>query len=240
MKTLTNIIKFIWRSTAALLAIILIIAAFIFGWYVRGGGRVEHDGSAVTAQTAHTDTSVEYTCSMHPQVRMPNADNKCPICFMDLIPVTTGSADGAGERELVMSPAALKLAEIQTEPVVRRFPVHTVRLFGNIEYDETRTATIAAYFPGRIERLFVDYTGMVVQAGDHLAEIYSPELLTTQAELRENVAAVEEMSNESELLLSTTQARLDAAREKLRLWGLNEEQIGQLEKAGEPMERLTI
>ncbi|UCD74504.1 MAG: efflux RND transporter periplasmic adaptor subunit [Phycisphaerales bacterium] len=244
MEKLMKLIRYIWRSTAALLAVVLIITAFVLGWLIRGGGQ-EGEATGETRQTSAGQEEEDegkpsvYYCSMHPQERSTDPNAKCRICFMDLVPLPEGMGD-AGERELVMSSAAMKLAEIRTEPVARMFPTRTVRLFGSVDYDETRAATIAAYFPGRLERLFVDYTGIPVQAGDHLAEIYSPDLLTTQAELRENLAAVEEMRNESELLLSTTRARLEAAREKLRLWGLTDEQIRGLETSEEPMERLTI
>jgi Cu(I)/Ag(I) efflux system membrane fusion protein len=233
---LLNTLKYIWRSTAAILALVLIIIAFVIGWSLRGGPPPPPEGEGGERGAQQEQEAVEYTCSMHPQFRTMNPDDLCPTCAMALVPVTAGG----GERTLVMTEASMKLAEIQTEPVVRMFPTRTVRLFGSVDFDETRTATIAAYFPGRLERLFVDYTGMPVQAGDHLAEIYSGELVTTQAELQEALAAVAGNRNESQLLMTTARARLEAAREKLRLWGLNDEQIRQLETADEPIERLTL
>ena len=105
---------------------------------------------------------------MHPQIQLPKA-GKCPICFMDLIPLESGSDDG-GEREISVSPYAAKLMEIETTEVVRRFVAAEVRMVGKVDYDETRVTYISAWVPGRIDRLFVDYTGITVKKGDHLAE----------------------------------------------------------------------
>ena len=236
-----QVLKFIWQSTAAVVALVLIIIAFAIG--IRFGYGLAPDAKPATqANTEATDNAkpTMYTCSMHPQVRLPNPDDKCPICFMDLIPVTSGSSDEEGERELVMTKAALKLAEIQTTPVVRMFPTQTVRMFGNVDYDETRIATIAAYFPGRLERLFVDYTGVSVSEGDHLVDIYSPDLNTAHVELQQALESVDQSSEASPTLRAITTAQLAAAREKLRLWGLTEQQIAEMEHTEQPIERLTI
>ena len=74
----------------------------------------------------------------------------------------------------------IKLAEIQSEPVQRQYLTREIRMVGKVDYDETRIRTVAAWIPGqnRLERLFVDYTGVPVRAGDHLVVLYSPELLT--------------------------------------------------------------
>ena len=109
-----------------------------------------------------------------PDVKLPEP-GQCPICFMDLIPVTS-SLMGGGPRQLKMSESAVALAEVQTVPVRRGVAHVEVRLSGKVEYDETRLANITSWVPGRLERLFVDYTGITVRKGDHLVELYSPEL----------------------------------------------------------------
>ncbi len=234
-------LKFIWQSAAAVVALVLIIIAFAIG--IRFGLVLAPEAKPSTQASAGVTDEAKptmYTCSMHPTIRLPNADDKCPICFMALIPVASGSSDEEGERELVMSEAALKLAEIQTTPVVRMFPTQTVRMFGNVDYDETRIATIAAYFPGRLERLFVDYTGVKVSEGDHLVDIYSPDLNTAHVELQQALDAVDQSREGSPTLRAITTAQLAATREKLRLWGLTEQQIAEMEQTEQPIERLTI
>ncbi len=126
-----------------------------------------------------------WTCSMHPQIRLPKP-GLCPICPMALIPAPTGDS-GGGMRELTIGENAKKLMDIAVAPVERKFVSATVRMIGKVDYDETRLAYITAWFPGRLDRLYVDYTGVPVSKGDHMAYLYSPELISAQEELLQAV-----------------------------------------------------
>jgi Cu(I)/Ag(I) efflux system membrane fusion protein len=176
---------------------------------------------------------------MHPSVRLTDPNAKCPICFMDLIPVVD---DGGEENTLrvTMSDAAAMMSRIETAPVGKFFPTTEVRLFGKVTYDETSVARLTAYFPGRIERLFVNYVGVRVNAGDHMAELYSPELLAAFEELRQSVLAVRTTGGTSDLVRETTRDTLSATREKLRLFGLTKSQIEAVEDGSFDSDRLTI
>jgi membrane fusion protein, copper/silver efflux system len=182
-----------------------------------------------------------WTCSMHPQVRLPQK-GLCPICHMDLIPLTDDeTSDAAGLRELTVSEAATKLMDLEVVPVERRFVKTQVRMVGKVEYDETRLATITARIPGRLDRLYVDYTGVPVRTGDHLVELYSPQLLAAQEELvQAGVAVQNSQGSELNFVQTTAQDTLTAAREKLRLWGLTAEQIAQVESTGQVSDHMTI
>jgi Cu(I)/Ag(I) efflux system membrane fusion protein len=167
-----------------------------------------------------------WTCSMHPQIRQ-NHPGQCPICGMDLIPVVTGgSATDAGPRELILSEAAQKLAEIETAPVERRSVAAEIRLTGKVQFDETRLATIAPRVAGRIDRLYANFAGVSVKAGDPLADLYSPELVSAQQELL--------------TAKSLGESLLNATRERLRLWGLTTEQIEGIEKSGQVKDHVTF
>ncbi|MCA8978939.1 MAG: efflux RND transporter periplasmic adaptor subunit, partial [Planctomycetes bacterium] len=226
------------RKLLGTLAPLVIACALVFTFWIgwrTGRPATEH---ATTGGVAEASGTTLYTCSMHPQVRLLDPDAKCPICFMDLIPVV----DDGGEQSPVvtLSASARELARVETSPVRRRFPRAEVRMVGRIAFDGTRAATIAARFPGRLERLYVDYVGVPVQVGDHVGELYSPDLLVAQAELRQAAQAVERPKPENDVLARSTRATLEAAREKLRLWGLTAEQIAELEQRDEPMESLSI
>ena len=134
MSRITRLLHALWRSISAVIAVGLIITAFVLGWMVRGPTGETGSGPPTTApgNGAATAPATMYTCSMHPDVRLPDPESKCPICFMDLIPVA-GSDLEAGDDALQMSAAAMKLAEIRTTPVVRMFPTRTVRTFGRID-----------------------------------------------------------------------------------------------------------
>lgn len=204
-------------------AIFLIVVGLVIGRFTAPS----HDhGSENATAVDESATPAEYTCSMHPQIRQPNP-GKCPICAMDLIPAGQADKDDAGPREISLTRHAQALARIQTTPVERRIPEVEIRLFGRVELDETRTRSITARFPARIERLYVNFTGVQVKAGDHLAKIYSPELLTAQAELI------------SALRFNDPRA-IRASREKLHLWGLSEAVIKAVESKAEPSDTMDI
>ncbi|MHC4666605.1 MAG: efflux RND transporter periplasmic adaptor subunit, partial [Planctomycetota bacterium] len=216
--------------------IVSVVVAFVVGFVLRGflGGA---SPSAPPGESKHT-VAQAWTCSMHPQIRQPKP-GKCPICFMDLVPVSSEAAD-IGERRISFSEAAIKLMEIETTPVERKFVTAEIRMVGKIDYDETRVKYITAWVPGRIDRLYVDYTGITVSRGDHMVYLYSPELLSAQAELLQAVKAAANAKGASELIRTSSAATLDAAREKLRLLGVTPEQIGNVEKTGKVVDHLTI
>jgi membrane fusion protein, copper/silver efflux system len=222
------------------LVIVLVVAAGIAGFlYGQTGGNGTPVNPAVQLSVDSTDTV--WTCSMHPQIRQ-SGPGQCPICGMDLIPVeSTDDHADHGPRHLSLSPTAARLADIMVAPVERRFVEHEISLNGRIETDETRVKSITSWVPGRIDRLYVDYTGISVREGDHLAELYSPSLISAQEEYLQAIIANRDLSTGN---LSTTRdtARLtiDAAREKLRLLGMPPLQISALEERGEASEHITI
>ncbi|MDD3643163.1 MAG: efflux RND transporter periplasmic adaptor subunit [Candidatus Krumholzibacteria bacterium] len=201
-----------------------VVVAFIAGFLLRGGGGTpEREDAAAPESVAGV-----WTCSMHPQIRLPQP-GKCPICFMDLIPVPEGTAEDEGERRLAMSESAMKLAGIETSPVERRRVHARVRAVGEVEYDETRLADIASWVPGRIERLFVNFTGAPVRRGDPLAEIYSPQLVSAQEELVQAKRSFDAAAPGGPPAAAT----LESVREKLRLLGMTPAQIESVEQSGE-------
>jgi len=220
---------------------LLMTGVFIAGFIVRGfwrGPMQPRSDRPPSAEGPALNEHTMWTCSMHPQIRQPKP-GKCPICFMDLVPVTVEAAD-VGERQISFSEAAIKLMEIETAPVERKFVTARIRMVGRIDYDETRVKHITAWVPGRIDRLYVDFTGITVKKGDHMVYLYSPELLSAQAELLQAVKATESARGASELIRTATAATLDASREKLRLLGLTREQITEIEKTGKVVDHLTI
>jgi len=224
------------------LVAVLVAAAFVVGYLLRGW-MGQAPGPAGGEQPPPEKAKVEvWTCSMHPQIRQPKP-GRCPICGMDLIPATSGEVSGAavGPRELRLSPEAIALANIEVAPVERKAVAAEIRMVGKIDYDETRLAYITARFPGRLDRLYADYTGMAVRKGDHMALIYSPELLTAQEELLQALRTAKELERSDLASMRETARRtVEAAREKLRLWGLTSEQIAEVERSGVPREHMTV
>jgi Cu(I)/Ag(I) efflux system membrane fusion protein len=158
---------------------------------------------------------------------------------MDLVPATSADA-GASATGLTLSPRARQLAQVETAPVERRVLQHEIRMVGKVTVDETQIRYVASYIPGRLDRLFVDYTGILVHKGDHLAEIYSPDLLVAQREYVLALEQVERSGGEAGGRVSRERSLLESARRKLELWGIPPDQIAKLEQTRQPFVQMRV
>jgi membrane fusion protein, copper/silver efflux system len=213
--------KMLNKREAIIMSITLVTGLFL-GAVFFGGSEESHSGHN-HEETAKVQELI-YTCSMHPQIKQ-NKFGLCPICAMDLVPVNTLHVEGddIDPNEIQMTESAIKLADVQTTIVKRGAPEKSIHLLGKVKTDERNIAEIAARFGGRIEKLFVNYTGQNVKKGQKLGSIYSPDLITAQKELLEAIKYKE--SNPS---------FYKASRSKLKLWDLTNDQIDAIEKHGEP------
>jgi Cu(I)/Ag(I) efflux system membrane fusion protein len=226
-----------WWKTAirAVLLVFLIGGAVGAGYALRGIlATPEHPQAPAPSADAHAghEEVQLWTCSMHPQIRQPKP-GKCPICRMDLVPV---KSSGGGMRVITISPETRKLMAIATTPVQRRYVTAEVRMVGKVTYDETRIGRITAWVAGRLDRLFVDYTGVAVKEGHHMVSIYSPDLYVTSDELIQSLKTAREGGLGDRL----ARRRVEAARDKLRLWGMTPEQIKEVEEREKPADHMTI
>jgi Cu(I)/Ag(I) efflux system membrane fusion protein len=131
--------------------------------------------------------------------------------------------------------------EIATSPVERKYVTATIRMVGKVDYDETKLSYITAWVGGRLDRLYVDYTGVSVRKGDHMVYLYSPELYATQQELIEALRAADEAKRGNiPDLVANAESTVRAAREKLRLLGLTPEQVAEVERTRKATDHLTI
>ncbi len=197
----------------------LVVLGLFLGWLLFGGDE----------SNTHEHASEEvWTCAMHPQIQ-EDGPGTCPLCGMDLTKLKTvsGAVEVAGE--LQMSEAALRLANVQTSTVQQLSPEKELALSGKIKADESRISAITARFPGRVEQLYINFTGQAVRKGQKLASVYSPELITAQQELWEALGLKEQSPQ-----------LYEAVRNKLRLWELTETQIDSLEHQKTPATRFDI
>ncbi len=219
--------------------IVLAIVLALWAGYALRGPSTPPPADPGHEHVEQEDQAQIWTCSMHPQIRQ-NKPGKCPICGMDLVRVEA-TAGAVGPREFAASEGAKALMNIETAEAERKFVTKEVRLTGKIDYDETRLAYITAWVPGRIDRMYVDYTGIQVKKGDHMVYLYSPELLVAQDELRRASRAISELpANAPDALRRTAESTRSAAREKLRRWGLANAQIEDAEKRGIASDHVTI
>lgn len=191
--------------------------ALLLAWWPRSSGEV----------AAGSDI---WTCSMHPQFRLPNP-GRCPICNMELIPISKlPKARDDLERR----------AGLVTEAVQRRELFKEIRTVGKLDYSERQVAFLTSRIAGRVDRVFADFTGIQVKKGDHLVEIYSPELNVAQNELLQALESAQKEQAATSSTKSFAQSRLAATRTKLRLLGILDEQIAELETTKQPSTHLTI
>ena len=216
-----NILKNKWITIGIVLILGIVIGNFMGGGNSSNEETATHERDEVKAEI--------WTCSMHPQIQQ-DGPGQCPLCGMDLIPLDNSmDSEEALPDEVPMSDAAMKLAEIQTYVVKLEKPEKEIRLLGKVKPDERLMYSQTAHFPGRIEKLFINFTGEKVYKGQKIASIYSTELITAQKEL------FEVLKNES-----TSPALVDAARNKLKQWKFTDKQITTIEKSGEVKTEIDI
>ena len=108
---------------------VALVAGLLLGWLLFRGKGTTHE------HTKAEKTQV-WTCSMDPQVRQDHPGT-CPICGMDLIPLTSGTqASTTDENAVTLSEEAVALANIQTEVVGTGVGGKEIRLFGKVEADQ--------------------------------------------------------------------------------------------------------
>ncbi len=209
----------------------LLAIGILTGWLLFGGSSAETTSMEQHIAETHTDEqgNIVYTCSMHPQIHQ-NEPGNCPICGMELIPVSeSGEAQKANPDALTLSPVAMKLADVETVPAIRKAAVKTIRLPGKVTVDERNISMMPAHYMGRVEELYVNFTGAYVQKHDRLALVYSPELITAQKELLQAYK-----------VRNSNPALYHAARQKLKNWKITEHQIEEIIQSGEPKTRFVI
>ena len=221
-----NIIKNIKENYKLVLGVL--ITGLFLGWLFFHPTKAERaDENQIESHEGHEHSSEDpttRTCSMHPQIKH-DKPGQCPICAMDLIPLKTAQSSGEDmdPNEIVLTESAAGLADIQTMMVSKGTAQKSIYLQGKVHADERNIAELTARFGGRIEKLFVNYTGQNVQKGEKLATIYSPDLVTAQRELLEAISFKEDRPS-----------FYMAAKSKLKLWDLTDDQISAIEDSGEP------
>jgi membrane fusion protein, copper/silver efflux system len=180
---------------------------------------------------------IEHYCPMHPQV-VQDEPGRCPICGMPLARRKKGERATlpAGVLSRVqlapfqMAQAGVRVAEVGYAPLAL-----TVTTVGEVAFDERRLAKIVSKVPGktRVEKLYVNYQGMDVRAGEPLAELYSPELSQAIQELLLNAerAAIRPSTAAARSLLGDRRELVRLSAEKLKRWGITQAQIDDILKA---------
>ncbi len=163
-------------------------------------------------------------------------------CGMDYIPVYEDEAESAtGPGEIYITPEKIQRIGVKSEEVKERPLRKIIRTVATVDYDERRLFTINTKIEGWIERLYVNATGRELKKGEHLLDIYSPDLVSTQEEYllaletkrRLGPGALPDAVEGAEYIL-------DATRRRLKNWDISDDQIEALEKSKKPTKTLAL
>lgn len=198
-----------------LLAVVLLLGVALPGCDRLGPAKTE----VVPQETASSAIS-HYTCPMHPSVRA-NQPDRCPICGMDLVPV---SAAQAASGEVLVDQGGRDTYGIRTTPAVLGPLMKTVRFAGTIGWDLSRQRDVAIRASGTVEGLRVA-VGSSVRKGDALFGLRSPELLTAQADF---------------LVHPPGGPDAESARARLSALGMSSGQLDSVRKSGKVLEVVPI
>ena len=195
----------------------------------------DHDDEAV-AVTNESGEVQYYTCGMHPWVILPKPGD-CPICHMELTPIDPDKFTG----EIAIDPVIVQNMGVRVQPVVTGPLTRTIRTVGTVDYNERAVRDVNIKTPGWIEKLYVDFIGARVEAGEPLFDLYSPQLYAAQEEYL--LALRNQGQVGSDLSPDASQGAtdlLEAARTRLEYFDITEQQIKRLQQSGKPNKTMVI
>lgn len=162
---------------------------------------------------------------------------------MDLLPVyaDAGQPKDMAPGSVMISPAKQQLIGVRTDIVKRESLDRTIRAVAQVQVDETKIVRIHVKIAGWIEQVNVDFIGKLVRKGEPLFSLYSPDLVATQQEyLIARRATVDLSSSPFPEVARGSESLLEAARERLRLWDINDDQLKELDDVGKVNRTMTM
>jgi RND family efflux transporter MFP subunit len=159
---------------------------------------------------------------------------------------TTSSKESASASDQTVSTIQLNDQEqqqigVQTIVLERRNLRRSLSTVAQVEEPETELASVSARVSGRIDKLFVDFTGQPVRRGQEIALIYSPEIFSTAEEYRLALENRKRLGSGAEpQAISGAEDLVSAARRRLELWGLTTQQIDGIASSPKPQIDLSI
>ena len=181
-----------------------------------------------------------YRSPMNPTVTSPvPAVDEMGMEYVPVFENLVGQAIAAGTT-VTIDPTVRQKMNVIIEPVERRDLRRRIRTVGYLDYDQEKMVSITTKYSGFVERTSVNYIGQSVKKGQALFEVYSPELVQTQEELLSAIDYASRMKNTSTGPAERAQSLVDAARRRLRLWDISDDQITELEKTGKVFRTLKV
>jgi len=171
-----------------------------------------------------------YTCPMHPQI-IKDKPGACPICGMDLVKKTAGSkkVTDLSLNDLLRPANQYVISSIPTVHIQSRNEPIEISTYGFVTYDTRQIGTVSTNVTGRIEKLYVKYRFQEVSKGQKIMDLYSPDLLTAQ----QNLLFLLKNDADNNIMIT-------AAKQKLLLLGMSNQQLQQVINTGKPVFTVSI
>ncbi|MCP4633427.1 MAG: efflux RND transporter periplasmic adaptor subunit [candidate division Zixibacteria bacterium] len=166
-----------------------------------------------------------YTCGMHPEI-ISEESGYCPICNMKLTPKKSGSDQSKGS--VVIDPVTVQNMGLKTTTASYAIITRAIRASGKVDYSEPNLYSVNLKVPGWIEKLYINYEGANVKAGDPLFEIYSPELVAAQEEYLTAIDA------------KYSKNSIKSPEKRLENMGITKKQIMELARSQQVSDKMTI
>ena len=204
------------------------------------------DRTPVYADESHLEAQADssyYTCPMHLSVHK-DKPGSCPVCGMALVKKTMQKdltpGDLGGLQAVSLSPTQRVMANITVAKAKRKTVSKDIQAVGVVSYAEPNYRHISMRFPGRLEKLYLSYTGQTVRKGDPVADVYSPEAISAQQEYLLALESVEQLKNAPENVAAGAVDLHDQAGQKLLRWGFTEQQVKKLDETRQIARIVTI
>ena len=192
------------KSVKILGLLVLIVGVFAIGyWRGQSNTAVDHSPASSSQQSS---------------------EMKSESGAMEGHDMSSGSVNVSPEKQQLVG---IRTAVAEIRPLVKK-----IRTVGVVTYDETKVAQVFTKVEGWIDKLYVNYTGKLVEKGQPLFSLYSPDLVATQDEYVLALQAKESLASSSlqEIRAGST-SLLEATRRRLSLWDISDEQIAELQKS---------
>ncbi len=172
-----------------------------------------------------------YTCPMPEDSVFSDKPGHCPTCGMALVQVepVAESAKSIALETLLKPTNLYVVSSIPVTAIEAGEEGLEIEAYGRIAYDTREVGSIATRVAGRIEKLYVKYRYQKISKGQHILDIYSPELLTAQQNLLFLLNNDPENTN-----------MLEAAKERLHLLGMEDKQIREVMQGGKAVHTMPI
>jgi Cu(I)/Ag(I) efflux system membrane fusion protein len=222
------------RSTTLLLGAVAaaaVLAGTGYGMYQLGLRQQEKPPAQGPEQAAGGKKVLYWHDPMVPGQRF-DKPGKSPFMDMQLVPVyadeggeSKGENNGVRIDPRVQQNLGLRLAEVKSASLAP-----AVQAVGSVAYDERALVLVQARSSGYVEKLYVRATLDRVKRGQPLLQLYVPDW----------VAAQEEFLAARRMQAAGVQGLADAARQRMRLAGMDEAQIRQVEASGKLQAHITL